>query len=425
MRPAPLHNSTFAQIVRGLCLRDHEPPTPAVRAAFPSSPVWQALARTGTAPWLDTGDVDAARALWTREFVALTTNNTLLNKEVQKGIYDTLVPEAARSIRAADPEIESDRLVLELAFLLNAVHGLKLVRTFDADVSVELHTALANDAEASYQYGRRYHAICPDRFIVKIPLTPAGLFAARRLGKDGVRINFTLGFSARQNYVIANIAAPTWVNVFMGRLNAFVADNRLGDGRNVGEKATLASQRMLRDLKKNPGIDVRQIGASMRNGQQCADLMGLDVFTMPTAAAKEFLASNPAPEAFRDKTSVDPDVTFAAGVDAKRQRLGVFWEVDAKLKEAMCAIAGAKPETMTGHELLGALDRHGCGDLFPQLTPDQRKRIAKEGKIPVHASWSDLVEAGKASWDGLLTEAALASFSQDQAALDERIRGLL
>ena len=38
-------------------------------------------------------------------------------------------------------------------------------QTFDADVSVELHTALADDTEASYQYGKRYAAICPDRFI--------------------------------------------------------------------------------------------------------------------------------------------------------------------------------------------------------------------------------------------------------------------
>ncbi|MCH7646660.1 MAG: transaldolase, partial [Nitrospinae bacterium] len=52
--------------------------------------------------------------------------------------------------------------------------------TFDADVSVELHTNLARDAEVSYQYGKRFHAICPDRFTVKVPLTPEGLIAARR-----------------------------------------------------------------------------------------------------------------------------------------------------------------------------------------------------------------------------------------------------
>ena len=56
------------------------------RGEFPSSPLWAAVRKTGTALWLDTGDIDAARELWVREFDALTTNNTLLNKEVQKGL---------------------------------------------------------------------------------------------------------------------------------------------------------------------------------------------------------------------------------------------------------------------------------------------------------------------------------------------------
>ena len=170
-----------------------------------------------------------------REFTALTTNNTLLNKEVQKGIYDQLVPAAAQLLHGASPKMTQDQLVQEIAFVLNAVHGLKLVRTFDADVSVELHTAFSNDADASYQYGKRFAAISPDRFIVKVPLTPAGLLAARALHDDGIRINFTLGFSARQNWLIASLAQPTWVNVFMGRINAFIVDNKLGDGVSAGE----------------------------------------------------------------------------------------------------------------------------------------------------------------------------------------------
>jgi hypothetical protein len=65
---------------------------------------------------------------------------------------------------------------------------------------------------------------------------------------------------------------------------------------------------------------------------------------------------------------------------------------------------------------------HGAGDLFPTFTADEASRVAKEGKIPVHASWRDRVKAGTASWDGILTAAALASFTIDQQALDDRIR---
>lgn len=421
---APRHDSRLAQEIAAFC-RSHVQAPQHHRANFPESALWSAVSKAGTALWLDTGDIDAAKQLWTREFQALTTNNTLLNKEVQKGIYDELVPDAAALLRGVAPSLGDDALVLEVAFVLNAVHGLKLVRAFDADVSVELHTALADDVEASYQYGKRFHWICPDRFIVKVPLTPAGILAARKLGDDGIRVNFTLGFSARQNQVIALLARPTWVNVFMGRINAFVADNKLGDGRNAGEKATLASQRGLRELQRSHGVAVRQIGASMRNGQQVEDLVGLDVFTIPTAAAAEFVGKNPPTDRLRDHTAEDPPVVFAPGVDVAADRLDVFWRIDDRCREALRALAKHNASTLQPDSLRAALEQHGLGDLFPTFTPAEAAMIAKDGKIPVHAHWQAKVRAGKASWDGILTAAALASFTQDQAALDERIRRAL
>ena len=60
-----------------------------------------------------------------------------------------------------------------------------------------------------------------------------------------------------------------------------------------------------------------------------------------------------------------------------------------------------------------------------RLAEIEAARVAKEGKIPVHKSWSARVRAGTASWDGILTAAALASFTQDQQALDDRIAGLV
>lgn len=424
MTETPHHDSRLAHDVARFCKEQVQDPQRS-RAEFASSPLWAAVAATGTSLWLDTGDIDAAKALWVREFEALTTNNTLLNKEVQKGIYDRLVPEAARVVRSAGGALPPAMLVQEVAFVLNAVHGLRLVRNFDADVSVELHTAISHDAEASYRYGKRFAAICPDRFIVKVPLTPAGLLAARRLSDDGIRLNFTLGFSARQNWLIAAVARPTWVNVFMGRINAFLSDNKLGDGKNAGEKATLASQKGLRRMKAENGVHVRQIGASMRNGQQIADLLGLDVFTMPTAAAQGFLDAKPDPKSLRDRTGDDPAVTFGAGVDAAADHLGCFWELTPQFAAAAAAVAKLNPVAATARDVLRELAAHGAGDLFPQFVGDEAARIAKEGKIPVYASWRDRVRAGTASWDGILTAAALASFTQDQQALDDRIAGLL
>ena len=55
-------------------------------------------------------------------------------------------------------------------------------------------------------------------------------YCPRELSAEGLPINHTLGFSARQNYVIARIGRPRYVNVFLGRLGSFVATNELGDG---------------------------------------------------------------------------------------------------------------------------------------------------------------------------------------------------
>jgi transaldolase len=301
-----IDTEAIAELTYDLARRDFSHPSGRRDVGFREKPIWQKVRALGTRLWLDTGDIDEADALWCCEFEALTTNNTLLNKEIQKGLYDDLVREAAEAIRRTVPQIDERELVLEIAFVLNARHALRLVERFDAHVSVELHTDLGHDVERSVAYGRRYFDICPERFYVKVPLTPAGLLAARKLGQEGVPVNFTLGFSARQNYAIAMLAQPRFVNVFMGRLNAFVADNGLGDGRNIGEKATLATQRMLVELRDARRTRSLLIGASVREGAQVAALAGLDVLTMPPKAAAQYETSPPArPGSDRSERSAD------------------------------------------------------------------------------------------------------------------------
>ena len=76
----------------------------AAARSFPSQPVWKGLRATGTELGLGTGDLEGAAALWCAEFLALTTNNTLLYAEVKKGIYDDLIRRAAGVLgRNADP----------------------------------------------------------------------------------------------------------------------------------------------------------------------------------------------------------------------------------------------------------------------------------------------------------------------------------
>jgi hypothetical protein len=79
---------------------------------------------------------------------------------------------------------------------------------------------------------------------------------------------------------------PSYVNVFLGRLNSFAMDNGLGSGDCVGEKATLASQAIVRELRYTRGLPTRQIGVSFRTWQQCLNLAGIDVITAPPKVAR-------------------------------------------------------------------------------------------------------------------------------------------
>ncbi|HET6452537.1 MAG TPA: transaldolase family protein [Spirochaetia bacterium] len=390
--------------------------TTAVGAARPD-PFWKGLRDVGTRLWLDTGDREAAEKLWTPEFSGLTTNNTLLNREIQKGIYDAIVREASRLLE----DMDTEQRVIETAFILNALHGQRLVRTFGASVSVELHTATANDAEAAVEYGRRFAAIDPTHFIVKVPLTAAGLIATRALRQEGVPVNFTLAFGARQNHVAAAFAFPSYVNVFLGRLGQFVSENGLGDGVLVGERATMASQREVAAISSRTGRQTLQIAASFRDARQVQAVAGVDVMTIPVATATEARARlSGSWESCVQRTY---PVQIAAGVDAAALRLSAAWDVSEREKELAASLEARPPRS--AEDLRARAAGLGVRDLFPELSTEERAIIAREGKIPRYKTWAARIASGELAVDSLLNVAGLESFTADQAAMDARVRGLL
>ena len=407
-----------AERARALALEGHDGPG---TQRFGSQPAWAALRATGTRLWLDTGDLDAARKIWTDDFSNLTTNNTLVNKEVQKGLFDDLIRRAGAAFREAQPDISETDLVYEVGFVVNCHTALRLVEAFDATVSVELHPGMADDAVKSAEYGRRYHAVHPERFIVKVPMTPAGFLAARHLSKEGIPVNYTLGFSARQNVLAAAFSRPSFVNVFMGRLNSFVKDHGLGDGVNVGERATMATQMALREGRENRGWESLLIGARMRSGDQVADLAGLDVFTMPTGAAEQFKEAYDAdPRELRSQVGRDFPVKTS-----EPEVVGKLWQVDQDLLIAAQALSREHSSSWTGSNLVDAVREYGLRDLFHAWTPEEQQEIREAGKIPSWDRWKDDLHAGTVSLDDLMSQAALQSFITDQGELDDRIRGLL
>lgn len=388
------------------------------RFAPQSHQLWRKLRHLGTRLWLDTGDLESASQQWDAEFEALTTNNTLLNREVQKGIYDDFIAESLSSssvFRDMDPR----QRTIEFALILNARHGLKLVERFDAWVSVELHTDLADDLRGTVWYGQRLFDICPERFIIKVPLTPAGYLAARRLSRAGVRVNFTLGFSARQNHLAALLAEPAFVNVFLGRLNSFVEDNGLGDGENVGEKTLVASQRAVAELRTQREGVTQQIAASMRASHQISALAGVDVMTIPLAVARDVVSSH---------IPGDEPVPFAEQrypihleQGAPEHVIEALWAVTPRFRDVALALLD---EPLSGYEsddLRGFFVERGIGDLFPTWNENDLQTIVKDGKIPGHTHWARRLKREEVALDALMSQSGLKHFAADQAALDARV----
>ncbi len=379
------------------------------------NPFWESLRKTGTEIWLDTGDINEAEANWSAEMNALTTNNTFLNNEIQKGNYDVFISEAKPLIR----ELPYENRVREMAFIVNARHSLRLALKFGGLVSVDLHTDTAHDIKSIEYYGRRLHEICPDQFVIKVPFTAEGLIGARRLKDSGVKINFTLEFSARQNILATLVTRPDYLNVFLGRISDFMMNNKLGDGSGMGEMALIASQNWVTAFSSRNPCQTKLIAASLRHYNQLDLLAGVDVFTIPPAVA-EAARKNLKPD-FTSHMHENYEIsTYPSAAEA---HIDKFWRIDDKVLNLAERLSAKIPAS--GAELIEIANEEKCSDLFPSLSRDEKSFIVSDGKIPVFSRWANKIKEEKIAPDTLLTLAGLASFKSDQKQLDERILGII
>ena len=100
-------------------------------------------------------------------------------------------------------------------------------------------------------------------------MTPEGLKAVRSLGKEGVRTNMTLVFSANQA-ILAAKAGATYVSPFIGRL-----DDAGNEGMQIIEE--------IMDIYDNYGFETEVIVASIRHPVHVvqAARLGAHIATVP------------------------------------------------------------------------------------------------------------------------------------------------
>lgn len=134
-------------------------------------------------------------------------------------------------------------------------------------ISVEINPHL-DDADEMVAMGKEIAGICSN-FVIKIPCTEAGVAAARRLEKEGIRTNVTLVFSASQALLPAKNGS-LFVSPFIGWKE------------NSGEDCKQYIQDIV-DIYANYGFlgETQIICAAVRNGKQIVDcaVAGADIVT--------------------------------------------------------------------------------------------------------------------------------------------------
>ena len=127
----------------------------------------------------------------------VTSNPSIFEKAVSGSRdYAGLIVDAARQRKTAKAIYEQLAIcdIRDAADVLRAIHAETAGR--DGFVSLEVSPALANDTEGTVEEARRlWRAVGRENLMIKVPGTPAGIPAIRRLIGEGINVNVTLLFS--------------------------------------------------------------------------------------------------------------------------------------------------------------------------------------------------------------------------------------
>jgi transaldolase len=141
----------------------------------------------------------------------------------------------------------------------------EILAEVEGDVSLE---TTEPEADPMYEEGKRLASMGPNA-VVKVPMTPPGLTAGKRLVQDGIKINVTLVFSPAQAILAAEIGAYI-VSPFIGRIDDAAADG-------------MHALRQICEIYEVQGYQTNVLAASLRHPMHVVQsaLAGADIATMP------------------------------------------------------------------------------------------------------------------------------------------------
>lgn len=396
------------------------------------SPILAALNEAGTSHiYADTADVRELdyllRAGADNEILEQVDGNTanqpLVSKVIASYLDEGDAAKWADELRADQPGLkESEIFTLIYAIICGRV-GNDFVQRFAAgrawEVSLQLHMGLCGDAQAAKQVGRGLREMVPTAF-VKVafaPQYPHCFLVARDLENEGIPVNFTSTFSARQAVAAALLANVTRTNIFMGRINQGMHAQLLG------EHVDLEAQRALVHLRRDAGIKTQLIVASMREWQTFALTAGCDAYTAPTSVIEEFLTQTELPpDKLESKleTSYEDELVIEHPVVEKlgRDRVARLYRVEPELIQFLMEYRNTSEyrHMQDGDLLLRRFEREGFEDLFYAPGAAEWEDL-RRGKVPD----LDAPLTFQLALDTLYSLLADADFEKYQEEMDREI----
>ncbi|MBU2008788.1 MAG: transaldolase [Chloroflexi bacterium] len=194
----------------------------------------QQLAALGQSPWLDYISRELLEKLphliQAREVMGITSNPTIFEKAVSSGSdYDRKIEQMAqRGLSAHD--IYQTLVVQDVARACDLLKGVyRATGARDGFVSLEVNPHLAGECMA--QVGEAdllFRRVGRRNLLIKVPGTPRGLEATRRLIALGINVNITLLFSSGH---------------YLGAARAYMKglEDRLRQGQDLSRVASVAS----------------------------------------------------------------------------------------------------------------------------------------------------------------------------------------
>ncbi|GKS62821.1 hypothetical protein YTPLAS72_01250 [Nitrospira sp.] len=372
------------------------PTHPSRRSTLVPHPRLDALRRLGTMKiYADTADVEELNDLIAIDEQSIyadvdgnTANQPLVHKVIQ------------HYLSRFDPRAFVEQFVFprerqptpEQSALCYAVICAKIGNDFDHlfaggrswEVSLQLHMGLTRFQDLATNIARSIRRMTPSA-IIKVPFAPYApecFIVARDLEREGIPVNFTSTFSARQVVEAALLCNVARTNIFLGRLDQGLQACLLG------AHVSLEAQRNLRRLRQSTGVNTQLIVASLRNWETFLHTAGCDIYTAPVKVYRDWMTQE----------QIDQDQLVSRLEQSYGDRLGISAQVLSELgSERIARLYDVEPSfvdfLMTFREtrewaeltdpeaLFKRFEEAGFGDIFYSPRQNDWAEI-RRGKIP-------------------------------------------